>query len=133
MANQIAATCTLSAVGTSSNPMELDPTARTTTVLLNTDGLMQTSSNGSDVTIQVTYDYPGPPSGQSVLSWVPLSTTHFSSATDGSSALASLCNGCGVVLTVTGPIAGLRLSSTKWDSDAQTITLKALQSITAGP
>jgi hypothetical protein len=133
MANVIAGLCTLAAVGNSSGSISLDPTARTTSLLLNLDGFVAASSNGSDVIIQGTYDYPVATGGQlgGTVTWFTLSTTHYSSAV--ALGTSNGTGNMGAFLTITGPIAGLRLSSSTYDSTAGTITLKALQSITAGP
>lgn len=135
MANLIAGTTNLSSAGVSPAIM-LDPTARTTTVLLNLNALLGSTGTGGtgaacDVTIQQTFD-TWQSSGVTLL-WSGLSTTHYSSAFDTS----SVGGGTGTIITVTGPIAGLRLSSSNYASSASGtaagITLKALQSITAGP
>lgn len=130
MANVLAGYTTISSSLSgypTSTPIALDPTARTTTVQLYTGGLLSGTSTASDVTIQVTYD-SWVPTGAVTQTWVSLTTAHYSSATDASTA----ADGTGIVLTVTGPIAGLRLASSAWFGHTA-ITLQALQSITAGP
>jgi hypothetical protein len=135
MANVTAGVTILSSAGVSP-PIMLDPTARTTSVLLNLNALLGSTGTGGtgaacDVTIQQTFDtwYAGGPAQL----WSGLSTSHYSSATDTSSVGA----GTGTLITVTGPIAGLRLSSSNYASSATGtaagVVLKALQSVTAGP
>lgn len=128
MANLVAGSNTMSSAGTTAG-ITLDPTARTTTALLNFSGLLNSTSTAGggtcDVTVQVTYD-----TWPTTQVWTNLSTTHYSSGTDPSTGV-----GQGVVMTITGPIAGLRLfSSTFLSSGSGTaVVLKALQAVTAGP
>ena len=100
----------------------LDPTARVTAILAGLAGLAtSTSTQGAaDVTVQGTFDTPVGPTLNPTLVWNNLSTQHFSSAAGG-----------GTLITFTGPIAGLRLSSSTFT--AGLVTLKALQAVTAGP
>ena len=135
MSNVTAGVTILSSAGVSP-PIMLDPTSRTTSVLLNLNALLGSTGTGGvgspcDVTIQQTFDtwYAGGPAQL----WSGLSTSHYSSAFDTSSA----GGGTGTLITVTGPIAGLRLSSSNYASSATGtaagVVLKALQSVTAGP
>jgi hypothetical protein len=124
MANVITGTTTLSSAGTSTQ-IGLDPTARTTTLLL-TSSLLATSTGAGgavyDAIVQMTLQTwlsSGP-----TQTWNNISTVHYSSANSAD----------GAFLTITGPCAGLRLSSSTFGGTlAITLTLKALQSITAGP
>ncbi len=105
---------TLSSVGTSSGII-LNPVAKKTTVQLSA------SANSSfDVTIQVTLDDPTSLSTTAV-TWTGLSTTHYSSL--------ALTAADGILLFIDSPIGGLRISSSTLT--ATTLTLKALQSVTA--
>jgi hypothetical protein len=120
MASPFAGSNSLSATGSSSG-IGLDPTARTTMVLIDVSGLIASTSTQSaaDVIIQGTLDvftstYSGT-SSASVL-WGNISTSHFSSASTQAA-----------VITIATPIAGLRLSSTTYTSG--TVNLKALQGI----
>ena len=119
MANPFPGTTTMSSAGVSPAIM-LDPTARVTAILAGITALGSSAAAGaSDVTIQGTLD-PWTPLGVSAQTWSNISTSHYSSASGGA------------LITFTGPIAGLRLSSSSF-TGASTITLKALQAITAGP
>jgi hypothetical protein len=124
MANPFAGTTTLSSAGVSV-PIGLDPTARVTAILLGLSNLVLNSTSlvgtSQDVTIQGTLD-PWTPSGPAP-TWTNLSTTHYSSAS------------AATLITFTGPLAGLRLASSTFTPGTNNIsvTLKALQAITAGP
>ena len=120
MANPFAAMTTLNAVGVSA-PIALDPTARVTAILLGLSNLTASSaaSGAADVTVQGTFE-SWTPSGLAPTTWNNLSTSHYSSASGAQ------------LITWTGPLAGLRLSSSTW-SGAAVVTLKALQAVTAGP
>ena len=116
---------TLSSAGVSVG-IGLDPTSRTTSVLLSGSSILATSTgiggNVYDATIQMTLQ-TWVPSGPAP-TWTNISTTHYSSANSAD----------GAFMTITGPIAGLRLSSSTFGGTlAATLTLKALQSLTAGP
>lgn len=123
MANPIAGTTTLSSAGVSPAIM-LDPTARVTAILAGFSALLTSTSiagTSQDVTIQGTMD-TWTPLGPTQ-TWSNLSTTHYSSVSGGT------------LLTWTGPLAGLRIASTTFSSgtNAVSLTLKALQAVTAGP
>ena len=99
---------------TTSAVIPLNPIAKTTIVQLSFAG-----TSSCDVSIQVTLDDPG----SGAQTWSGLSTTHYSSVNYND----------GVLITVLSPIAGLRLSSSTFtnNTSGNTITLKALQSVTA--
>jgi hypothetical protein len=130
MANPFAATNvvgfgqTTSSAGTSSG-IGLDPSARLTMILLDLTSLNGSTGAGTtDVTIQATLDvqtssWAGNSSASIV--WNNISTAHYSSAS---------YPGSGII-TISSPIAGLRLSSTTWAGGNATVTLKALQEILA--
>jgi len=122
MANQIAGTTFLSSgVGVTSAPIALDPTARTTALLLSLANLANGTVGASDITIQGTFDSWSAANPTQV--WNNLSTAHYSSASGSQ------------LITWTGPLAGVRLASSAWSTGAATggVTLKALQAVTAGP
>ena len=122
MANPWAGSNTLSAAGTSSG-IGLDPTSRVTQVQLDLSGLNASSGVGTtDITIQATLDlWTSTWTGGSVASWGNISTSHYSSASYPATGM----------LTISSPVAGLRLSSTTWAGGLSTVTLNALQEIIA--
>ena len=121
-------TVTLSSSGVSA-AMSLDPTARTTTLMLIPGAVTSTSTQAAtaaQVRIELTLD-----------TWTPQNPTQF---WQNASSLTYVIGSSGVnpsadgeLLSILGPIAGARLNSTTWAPATGTLTLKALQSLTAGP
>lgn len=104
----MAATVTLSSVGTS-NGIVLDYVgAKTTSLAL----ILGSTTMTADFTIQITLD--SSVRGDTV-NWVGLSTTHYTSAIADS----------GAYVSITTPVAGVRINSSTLSSAS--ITLKALQ------
>lgn len=127
MAYPSTGTVTLSSSAASAQ-INLDPTARTTTLML-INNVTSTSTAaapafGATVRVELTLD-----------TWLPAGVTqawqNASSLTYGSSQFD------GAFLSILGPVAGARLNSSAFtgSSAAQTgsFTLKSLQSLTAGP
>ena len=117
MAQSITLTATSSTVVTSPSAMVLDPTKRSTTVMLTT------VYGSTNATVQVEYslDDPTIPGGPAS-TWALLS-----SATAMASSQAN-----GLSWTVLSPIGQVRVNSTSLSSAPYSVyTLKALQSITA--
>ena len=121
---------TLSSSGVSSQ-IPLDPEARTTSLMLIPGGITSTSTQVTTaVRIEVTLD-----------TYVPAGVTQFwqnvSSLTYNIVSSSVLGTPDGAFIGVLGPIAGARLNSTSFSSVATAVgsglTLKALQSLTAGP
>ena len=109
---------TISSAQTSSG-IGLDPLARTTMVLLDLTALATSTGAGTtDITIQATLDVPTPSISGLTQTWNNISSVHYSSASFGTVG----------VLTISSPLAGLRLSSTTWAGGVTTVTLRALQS-----
>lgn len=122
MAQPFAGTNTLSAASVSSG-IGLDPTARVTMVLLDLSALAASTAAGTtDVTIQGTLDvWTSTWAGGSTPTYSNISTSHYSSASYPAVG----------ILTISSPIAGLRLSSSTWAGGLSSVTLKALQEILA--
>lgn len=106
---------TLSSLGVST-PIMLNPVFKTTTIQITASS----GSSGSNIFAQYTLDDPTSTPAPTI-SWANLSSAI---ATSSGIDLAG-----GVLYTVLSPLGGLRLSSTTAVSG--TITLKALQSVTA--
>ena len=104
---------TLSSVGTSA-PIMLNPISKSTTVQLT----FSSGAAAANVFVQYTLDDGSPPG---VVTWAALSSAIIGSSVSDVSG--------GITYTMLSPIGGLRLSST--GAVTGTITLKALQSITA--
>jgi hypothetical protein len=104
---------TLSSIGTS-GVIVLDPKAKSTTVMLSAS-----ASSSANLTIQATLDDPSAVPAPT-LTWAAISSAISSSAAEG----------VGVMYTVVSPLGGVRLNSTAV-SATTTVTLKALQSVTA--
>lgn len=104
---------TLSSLGTST-PIMLDPVPKSTTV----QATVASGSSGSNIFVQYTLDDPTIPG--TTVTWSNLSSAIVSSNAD---------LGVGFTATMLSPIGGLRLSSTT--TVTGTITLKALQAVTA--
>lgn len=104
---------TLSSAGTSGTIM-LNPVGKATTVQVT----VASGSSGSNIFVQVTLDDPTTTPAPTV-AWSNLSSAITSSNADG----------LGLLYTVLTPIGGLRMSSTT--TVTGTVTLKALQSVTA--
>lgn len=115
----MASVTTLSSAGTSTAIM-LNPVSKSTVVQLTAS-----SCTTVNALIQFTLDDPSATPAPTV-TWSALS-----SAISQSTATGELANG--VMYTVLSPIGGVRLSSTTFTSSAiaLTLTLKALQSVTA--
>ena len=111
MANPFAGTTVISSAGVSP-AIGLDPTSRATTLMMITG-----PSAAGSVMIQVTLDSLTPQNP--VQAWQNASSMVYSAPADGA------------FLSILGPIAGCRLNSS--GLSAGSYTLKALQSITAGP
>src|SRR5215469_7509995 len=123
---------TLSAAGVSPVLM-LDPTARATTVLMAMGGVTSTSTQGvtANVIIQGTLDtYVA---GGVTPVWQNISSMSYNIG--GGNSTAASANLDGAFISMLGPIAGLRLSSTTWNTAIVkgTLSLAVLQSLTAGP
>ena len=104
---------TLSSLGVSGN-MILNPVSKLTTIQVT----VASGSSGSNIFAQYTLDDPTTTPAPTI-TWSNLSSAVVSSNTDG----------VGVTYTMLSPIGGLRLSSTT--AVTGTVTLKALQSVTA--
>jgi hypothetical protein len=104
---------TLSSVGVSASLM-LDPKAKSTVLTLTS----LTTTSSLDATVWVTLDTDPTVTP----TWALLSSIHYSSI--------DIELGGGVTLTVLSPIGGVRIASTTIVA-GETITLKALQSISA--
>ena len=104
---------TLSSVGTST-PIILNPTAKTTTVMLTV-----TATSSANLYIQGTLDDPSTTPAPTI-TWAAISSNISSSAAEGA---------VGVMYTIVSPLGGVRLNSTAVTTT--TLTLKALQSVTA--
>lgn len=104
---------TLSSLGTS-DAILLNPVSKSTTVQIT----VASASSGSNIYVQYTLDDPSTTPAPTV-TWAPISSAMVSSNVDG----------VGVMYTVLSPLGGLRLSSTT--TVTGTVTLKALQSVTA--
>ena len=107
----MAVATTLSSVGTSV-ALGLNPVSKTTLAQVSISG-----TSSLDVVVQVTLDDP---TTTATPVWASLSTTHISSVNAAD----------GLLYTIITPIAGLRLSSSTFGATT-TVTLKALQSVTA--
>lgn len=124
--------------GATGTAIPLEPTARTTTVLVQgTSQLTSTSTQGATVVIQVqaTLD-PWVPAGITQ-NWQNISTQAYTLGSTSSTVFTvTSTTGIGsegLFLTFSGPIAGLRVISTASLPTAGTVTYKTLQSVTAGP
>jgi hypothetical protein len=116
----------------------LEPTARTTTILVQgTSQLTSTSTQGALVAfqIQATLDTWVP--GGVTQNWQNVSSQVYSLGSTSSTVFTvtstTAAGSEGVFLTFSGPLAGLRLFSSASLPTAGTITYKTLQSVTAGP
>lgn len=110
MAQPFAATQTISSVGVTPGIM-LDPTARVTSVLINTP------STTGDITLQMTLDVAAAQSSGFTPVWSNVSSIH----------LAYSAGNEGVAYTFLSPVAGLRLASSTLSSGGS--TMKVLQEI----
>ena len=121
-------TVTLSSSGVSS-ALSLDPTARTTTLQLLPGAVTSTSTQAAtaaQVRIELTLNTWTPQNPTQV--WQNASSLTYVVGSSGVNP-----NPDGAFLSILGPIAGARLNSTTWAPATGTLTLKALQSLTAGP
>jgi hypothetical protein len=130
MAQPTTGTVTLSSSGVSTQ-IPLDPTARTTSLQLIPGGITSTSTQvPTTVRIEVSLDTFLPAGVTQV--WANLSSLTYTLTSSG-----TLVTPDGAFISVLGPIAACRLNSTSFSSVAtgvgSGITLKALQSLTAGP
>jgi hypothetical protein len=120
------ATVTLSSSGVST-PIQLDPTARTTTLQMAMGSVTSTSTTApATVRIELTLDTWTPQNPAQA--WQNASSLTYITGSSGVNA-----NPDGAFISVLGPIAGARLNSTAWAPATGSLTLKALQSQTAGP
>lgn len=77
-----------------------------------------TGAGTTDLYIQATLDVPTPSISGLTQTWNNISSVHYSSASFGTVG----------VLTITSPLAGVRLTSSTWAGGITTVTLRALQS-----
>lgn len=124
MANPFTGANSITSAQTSSG-IGLDPTARVTMVCLDLSTLAASTGAGTtDITIQATVDvmtstWSGTSSASVI--WENISTTHYSSASYPATA----------ILSISSPVAGLRLYSSAWAGGISTVTMKVLQEILA--
>lgn len=124
--------------GATGTAIPLEPTARTTTILVQgSSQLTSTSTQGATVSfqIQATLDTWVP--GGVTQNWQNVSSVTYTLGSTSSTVFTvTSTTGAGsegVFLTMSGPIAGLRLFSSASLPTAGTITYRTLQSVTAGP
>jgi hypothetical protein len=127
MANPFTGSNTLSGTtsAAASSGIGLDPTSRVTMALLDLSGLAASSGGGTtDIVIQATLDVPTSTwagNSSASITWENISTTHYSSASYPTFG----------IITISSPVAGLRLNSSTWAGGVSTVTLKVLQEILA--
>jgi hypothetical protein len=135
--NPVTGTVTMTSSGTGfSAAIPLEPTARTTTLLLaGTSNITSTSTQGAlglGVVIQATLD-TWLPAGITQ-SWMNISSLTYQLGSGSTGAVLV----DGVLASILGPIAGVRIAITSttgapYTFGAAGLTLKSLQSLTAGP
>jgi len=116
-----ASVTTLSSAGVSPGVL-FNPVPKSTTIQVT----VASGSSGSATFVQYTLDDPTVPG--TTITWANLSSAIVSSNTDAVGSGSSVGSG-GVTYTMLSPIGGLRLSSS--GTVTGTVTLKALQSVTA--